>query len=262
MGIQLIELFPIHELIEPEFTGKFEKKLYDISQRTYSSDVFMKEVQDSVVLGIEKFKQSKGTITKKDQEKIGVGKCPVCGKDVLEYPKGFGCSGFKDGCKFFIWKDNALLKRYEIKSVSKSLVKELLANQRSEIKLGNTLVPIVLDQKDNHWNLRFSFDEGQVASLGKCPECGCDIIETPKGFSCLGYKTNGCKFVLWKDDFLLGTYGKKVSVGMVKNFLSKQVCAVKGLIDPHTKDSFDGEIQLVKNDKGFWGFRIHKKIAS
>ena len=33
-----------------------------------------------------------------------VGVCPRCGKPVTENTKGFGCSGWKQGCKFVIWK--------------------------------------------------------------------------------------------------------------------------------------------------------------
>lgn len=31
-----------------------------------------------------------------------VGKCPVCGKDVVRTRYGYGCSGYKDGCKFSV----------------------------------------------------------------------------------------------------------------------------------------------------------------
>jgi DNA topoisomerase-3 len=35
-------------------------------------------------------------------------------------------------------------------------------------------------------------------SLGTCPICAADIIETPKGYSCANWKERGCKFVIWK----------------------------------------------------------------
>ena len=39
-------------------------------------------------------------------ERESVGKCPVCGKDVLAGKKSFFCSGYKeDGCKFIVWKE-------------------------------------------------------------------------------------------------------------------------------------------------------------
>ena len=35
---------------------------------------------------------------------VSLGPCPLCGSDVVEQPKSYGCSGWKNGCKFAIWK--------------------------------------------------------------------------------------------------------------------------------------------------------------
>ena len=35
---------------------------------------------------------------------VTLGPCPLCGSDVVEQPKSYGCSGWKQGCKFAIWK--------------------------------------------------------------------------------------------------------------------------------------------------------------
>ena len=35
---------------------------------------------------------------------VALGRCPLCGADVLDQPKSFGCSKWRDGCKFTIWK--------------------------------------------------------------------------------------------------------------------------------------------------------------
>lgn len=37
----------------------------------------------------------------------------------------------------------------------------------------------------------------QVASVGKCPVCKCEVVEFSKGYSCL--QKDVCKFVLWKN---------------------------------------------------------------
>ena len=34
----------------------------------------------------------------------GLGPCPLCGADVVEQDKSYGCSGWRGGCKFAIWK--------------------------------------------------------------------------------------------------------------------------------------------------------------
>lgn len=31
-------------------------------------------------------------------------KCPICGKNINEYEWGWGCSGYRDGCKFSLGK--------------------------------------------------------------------------------------------------------------------------------------------------------------
>ena len=41
-------------------------------------------------------------------ERITLGFCPRCGKPVVEGQKGYGCFGYKEGCKFVIWKKSKL----------------------------------------------------------------------------------------------------------------------------------------------------------
>ena len=33
-----------------------------------------------------------------------VGKCPSCGRDVIDNGKGYSCTGYRAGCPFVIWK--------------------------------------------------------------------------------------------------------------------------------------------------------------
>ena len=47
-------------------------------------------------------------------------KCPVCGKDVVRTRFGYGCTGYKDGCKFSI--NGVICQRV----ISLSNVKKLL----------------------------------------------------------------------------------------------------------------------------------------
>ena len=54
-----------------------------------------------------------------------VGLCPLCGKDVIRTKFGYGCTGYKDGCKFSINK--SICKRV----ISVSNVKMLLATGKT-----------------------------------------------------------------------------------------------------------------------------------
>lgn len=58
-----------------------------------------------------------------------LGTCPACGKPVIEGKMGFGCSGYKEGCKFVIWKTS---KRPMFAGITftASDAKKFLAGQR------------------------------------------------------------------------------------------------------------------------------------
>lgn len=49
-----------------------------------------------------------------------IGKCPICSKDIIRTSYGYGCSGFRDGCKFFV--NNVICQRV----ISKANVEKLL----------------------------------------------------------------------------------------------------------------------------------------
>src|SRR5436305_11148878 len=36
-----------------------------------------------------------------------LGDCPRCGRPVIEGKRGFGCSGWREGCSFVIWREQA-----------------------------------------------------------------------------------------------------------------------------------------------------------
>ena len=76
------------------------KKLYSESKKsTYSGMVYITDdgnKNHSAGFGIQELV--------KEEPKV-LGKCPRCGRDVVETKNGYGCSGYKDGCKFIIWKD-------------------------------------------------------------------------------------------------------------------------------------------------------------
>ena len=67
---------------------------------------------------VSKFKLQKNY----KNDKTIVGQCPICGKDIIESTKSFYCTGFKDGCKFSIWKSIAG------KKLTKTNIKQLLEN--------------------------------------------------------------------------------------------------------------------------------------
>ena len=57
----------------------------------------------------------------------------LCGHAVIEGKKGFGCSNWKNGCKFVIWKNDKFLATMK-KKPTKTMVKTLLKNGWSQLK--------------------------------------------------------------------------------------------------------------------------------
>ena len=55
-----------------------------------------------------------------------IGVCPICGREVVRTRRGYGCSGYKEGCKFTIWSTVAG------RSVSVAEAKQLLTEGRTE----------------------------------------------------------------------------------------------------------------------------------
>ncbi len=167
-GRYIIETLPVKELMDLEYTGRLEKTLQDIEKGSILKNDFLDHIKSFVSEAVRaikmqrsgelqkgrdmllssaaaskqlapKTKQSekKQTAEKKqaaDKEREVLGKCPVCGRDIVEGTKGFGCMGYKTGCKFVIWKEDKELAKYR-KKVTKTMVKTLL--KKGEVLIKN-----------------------------------------------------------------------------------------------------------------------------
>jgi DNA topoisomerase-3 len=60
----------------------------------------------------------------------GLGPCPLCGSEVIEQEKFYGCSGWRNGCRFAIWKTVAG------KRLSAATARTLLRRGRSSLLRG------------------------------------------------------------------------------------------------------------------------------
>ncbi|MCH4201250.1 MAG: hypothetical protein LKF87_10145 [Clostridium tyrobutyricum] len=62
-----------------------------------------------------------------------LGKCPICGNDVIEGKKAFICRNWMNGCNFALWKNDKYLESMNKKPTC-SIVRELLKNGKVRIK--------------------------------------------------------------------------------------------------------------------------------
>ncbi|MGF9887705.1 DNA topoisomerase [Priestia megaterium] len=137
LGRKLIETFPIKDLFNLEFTGRLEKSLNDIEKRNFTKDEFLQLIFDFTTNAVETIKNEKevtiNEVASQRKSNEVMGKCPVCGHAVIEGKKGFGCSNWKNGCKFVIWKNDKFLATMK-KKPTKTMVKALLKDGIAPVK--------------------------------------------------------------------------------------------------------------------------------
>jgi len=168
LGRTIVEIFPVQELLDLEYTGRLESTLSDIEKGKFKKADFMKLIIDFTKDAVEKIKKDTGALSKfkveipKEVENLGP--CPTCGNPVIEGEKGFGCSNWKNGCKFTIWKDDKYIASFG-KEVSKDMVQLLLKNgkvgfRNLKSKKGNTFSAYFKYKKNEetgyyNWELEF-----------------------------------------------------------------------------------------------------------
>ncbi|WNS73948.1 DNA topoisomerase [Bacillus sp. DTU_2020_1000418_1_SI_GHA_SEK_038] len=155
LGNNLVETFPIKELFDLEFTGRLEKTLSDIEKQKFTKQEFLNAIFDFTIKSVERIKNEKQVIinevTREKRQIEVLGKCPLCGSGVIEGQKGFGCSNWKNGCKFVIWKNDKFLAAMK-KKPSKTMVKTLLKN-------GEVTVKGLTSKKGNKFNANMRYEK-------------------------------------------------------------------------------------------------------
>jgi DNA topoisomerase-3 len=95
MGRCLIALVQDPLLKSPEMTGEWEEKLKQIERKELDDQQFMDGICEYIRSVIET-----GRSGQLDLDRIG--SCPRCGKEVIKGKAAYGCSGWKEGCKFVL----------------------------------------------------------------------------------------------------------------------------------------------------------------
>lgn len=95
---------------------------------------FLKDIFIFTAHSVDKIKahQTSSLVIPKEKKEI-LGKCPSCGGQVIELPKSFGCSNWKNGCKYTIWKNDKFLTSMK-KKPNKTMVKTMLRDGRVMVK--------------------------------------------------------------------------------------------------------------------------------
>lgn len=168
LGRTIVEIFPVKELLDLEYTGRLEKTLSDIERGKVKKEDFLNLIKNFTIEGVNAIKNDDSMAKHfKVEAPEGVevlGKCPNCGNPVIEGERGFGCVNWKNGCKYTIWKNDKYIASFG-KQVTPQMVKLLLANgkvgfRNLKSKKGNTFAAYFIYEKDEEkgyftWRMEF-----------------------------------------------------------------------------------------------------------
>ncbi|NLF71036.1 MAG: DNA topoisomerase 3 [Candidatus Anammoximicrobium sp.] len=242
LGRYLIAVVEDPELKSPELTGQWEGKLRQIESGRLDPQRFMAEIAEYTRRIV-----SRAGGAAVDQSHFG--DCPRCGKPVIQGNRGFGCSGWRDGCPFVLWpeyKDQTLTAADIRQLLQQRVLMQPMRVEGHEVILTLTAAGQVAEipvpsksqqlpgrrQRSAQKSFRGRSKSGRgrartepaagagaepdsaaPAVLGSCPLCAAEVRERPKSYSC----SNGqCRFVIWKT-----IAGKRITARTAKTLLDR-----------------------------------------
>ncbi len=203
-----------------------------------------------------------------------VGRCPLCGRDVVEGYKTYECSAKRKadgGCGFVIWKKISG-KRISPGAAAMLLngkpvgpYKGFISKKKKRFSASLRLVC-----EDGNWVVRFLFDNsGQISKartkptpsgdalkessenikdFGTCPACGGKIIKGRRGYGCSNWKARdgGCRFVIWEM-----ISGKRLTPANIRTLTGGKTTR-KYVFKTQNGGKFRAKLKLEKNPSGRW----------
>jgi DNA topoisomerase-3 len=229
LGRYLIALVQDRGLKSPELTGEWEAKLREIERGRLDPRQFMTEIARYTGEVIRS-----GDAPAIDATRLG--DCPRCGRPVIEGKRGFGCSGWRDGCSFVLWREQrggplgddqirellqrrALLRPVSCDGTGEAILALTDTGAVTEIPVpsGRPQRPAGTSGRKRAGGRRTTTarvrertenDSADAPAtpratgkpsgvLGPCPLCGAEVIEQERAYGCTG-RRGGCKFTIWK----------------------------------------------------------------
>ncbi|MEF2812823.1 MAG: DNA topoisomerase 3 [Oscillospiraceae bacterium] len=162
-GTALITVLP-EQLQSPQLTAEWEHRLKEIERGEIAPDSFMDGIAAMLHELVQTYKPIPGTEVLFPSGREVVGKCPRCGAEVTESPKGFFCEN--RACSFVLWKNSRFFTAKK-KVLTKSLAAALLKNGRAPLKgcysekTGKTYdASVLLEDDGQRTGYKMVFDNG------------------------------------------------------------------------------------------------------
>lgn len=185
-GKRYIENLGASSIVSPELSAQWEVYMNDIREGNMTYDEVYQKVIDYVY---QSLKELEGMHIQKVTagNRKEVGRCPKCGKPVVELTKGYGCSGYPE-CDFSIFKTVAgvTLKEKEISALLSGKQTDIIKGFKKHN--GDTFSAALILDKD--YKLTWAPFEAETNLI--CPKCGKHLMKTPASYRC-----SSCNFTLW-----------------------------------------------------------------
>lgn len=124
-GRALLSVVP-EDIQNPDMTGNWESRLEAIAEGKDDSALFLRDIRLYTQEIVDRAKQQQAHVIASD-----LGLCPLChGGQVIAGTKGYGCSRWREGCSFTIWRQIAG------KKLTENQVKTLLAGKTTALLKG------------------------------------------------------------------------------------------------------------------------------
>lgn len=148
-----------------------------------------------------------------DLEKTIIGKCPLCGNNVIKTLKGYACEnslGDQPSCRFFLFATIGN-RRFNDSEAAQLLAEKYLLLDGFATKDGKAYTSILELNTDGSTNMN--------SQIGACPKCGGALYVGPKAVTCCNFKdpVNPCGFTIWRNcsghEFTLSELNSLISHG-------------------------------------------------
>ena len=209
------------DICKIDLTAEWEEQLERVRRGTLALSELEKEMIEHVNRLVEDIKNADmNTIASTSKSYATVGTCPKCGKEVKSGPKGFYCTGYKDGCKF---------------GACKSICDSSITDTEFSKLINGEIIKKMIKKGDSNWEQEISFDKeaGKYVFIKheptsvkyNCPKCGSSMTDKGRVIEC----NDNCGFKFWKNrsdgksltDVQIENFFKTGSTGKIKGIRKK-----------------------------------------
>lgn len=129
LGLQFYNAIKDLNVVNVAQTARLEYQLKQVADGKNSVVKYYGQLSDYIKETVAQIFSLQSSITASTRK--GLGTCPSCKKgQIVEYPKSYGCTEFKNGCKFGIWKEIAN------KKITHKNVEDLITKGRTSLIKG------------------------------------------------------------------------------------------------------------------------------